>query len=286
MSKCIVCNNENFEPIYNKALLRCNDCGFITANLKIDKSELQKIYSEKYFKGEEYLDYLADKPAIQKNFLKRLSKIKSENKGHHINNALEIGCAYGFFAEAFRKTFPNAEYLGIDIVDKAIEYGCQQLKQNLFLADYLGFAMKKQYSDVFMWDVIEHLPEPQKFIEKISSELEVGGRLYITTGDISALLPKIQKNKWRMIHPPTHLHYFSKQTITMLLQKYGFEILTISYPQMYRSIKQTFFSLFLLNKRQGILKKEIYNLIPEKIFFPINTFDIMFVTSKKIVYVN
>ncbi len=61
-----------------------------------------------------------------------------------------------------------------------------------------------------------------KYISKISNEIGSNGRLYITTGDIESWLSKIQKKKWRLIHPPSHLHYFSKKTITQLLEASDF----------------------------------------------------------------
>ena len=136
------------------------------------------------------------------------------------------------------------------------------------------------YSDVFMWDVIEHLAHPEAFLTKIHDELKPGGRLYITTGDISALLPRIQQHKWRMIHPPSHIFYFSRTHLTMLLQKHGFSVVRITYPAIYRSIRQIYFSLFLLEKK-GRLASKFFKLIPASWFVPVNTFDIMFVAAVK-----
>jgi hypothetical protein len=132
-----------------------------------------------------------------------------------------------------------------------------------------------------MWDVIEHLVNPEEFIQKASHETKKDGRIYITTGDISAWLPQRQKEKWRMIHPPTHVHYFTKKSISQLLDKHGFEIERISYPPVSRSIRVIFYSLFILNKKHNALFKWIYNLIPEKASIKLNTYDIMFVVAKK-----
>ena len=132
-----------------------------------------------------------------------------------------------------------------------------------------------------MWDVIEHLVNPEEFIKKASFETKRNGRIYITTGDISAWLPKKQKEKWRMIHPPTHVHYFTKNSITRLLNKHGYEIERISYPPVSRSIRVIFYSLFILNKKPFKLFQWIYKLIPEKASIKLNTFDIMFVIARK-----
>ena len=280
---CIVCGNTNFNSLYNDVLLKCSACGFVTANIDIKPEALQEIYSEKYFKGEEYSDYLNDKNVLQKNFRHRLRKIKKTFPGKKMNNAMEIGCAYGFFGETLLGNFPHGNYIGFDIAKEAISYGRNNLKLNLVDADYLSVnPPASAYSDVFMWDVIEHLEHPEQFLTKIHNELETKGRLFITTGDIDALVPRIQKARWRMIHPPSHLHYLSKKTITALLEKKGFRVVKVAYSSVHRSIKQIFYSLFILNKKERKFLKKIYNLIPEKMSIPINTFDIMFVMAEKI----
>jgi 2-polyprenyl-3-methyl-5-hydroxy-6-metoxy-1,4-benzoquinol methylase len=281
MRKCIICDSTSHTLLYNDTLVKCNSCSFISANMEISDEELKIIYSENYFKGNEYLDYLSDKLAIQKNFSKRLKQIGIKNNSINTVNALEIGCAYGFFGEVFTKAYKNVTFTGMDIVPEAIDYGKNTLGLNLLLQDYLTFPATGRYTHVFMWDVIEHLPRPDQFIEKIAKETSPGSELHITTGDIGALLPRFQKQKWRMIHPPSHLHYFSKNTITQLLEKNQFEVKAVLYKPVYRSVKQIFYSLFLLNKPGTKLRENIFKRIPEKWFVPLNTYDIMHVIAIK-----
>lgn len=282
MKNCLVCKEKHFEEIYSHTLKKCLNCGFITANLQISSLKLEEIYSENYFKGEEYLDYCQDKKIIQKNFQERLNYIFQKVNKNSIKSVLEIGCAYGFFAEVLNNYIPNLNYIGFDIEEKAVEYGKNILKQNLKQGNYLDFNLSDQnYSDVFMWDVIEHLAYPQLFVQKISQEIISGGHLYITTGDIDSELANRQKEKWRLIHPPTHLHYFSKKTITKLLEQNNFIVQEISYPSIRRSIKQIFYSLFILSKKNTLIKKFLYNLISSDWNIAINTHDIMFVIARK-----
>lgn len=277
MQKCIVCGSDKFEGMYDNTLLKCTSCGFVTANMSVSDEQLKEIYSENYFKGNAYSDYVADKLILQKNFSNRLDYINVNGKV----NALEIGCAYGFFGEVFIKKFEKAEYTGIDIASEAINYGKENLKLNLQEYDYLNFPPAEKYTHVFMWDVIEHLPRPDLFVQKISGEMSKGGELHITTGDIDAMLPKIQKNKWRMIHPPIHLHYFTKKSLSKLVTVSGFEVKNIRYEAVYRSIKQIFYSLFLFNKPKNSALEKIYKNISEGWFVPLNSFDIMHLIAVK-----
>lgn len=282
MSKtCLVCGEKSFQPIYNDTLLRCGSCGFVTANMDADPELLKQTYTENYFKGEEYVDYLRDKDILQTNFRKRLNSIYHMIGKEKIRNVVEIGCAYGFFAELINKDLPGISYTGYDVVPEAIEYGKKELKQDLKCGDYLEAEIPKEQTDIFMWDVIEHLPNPEAFIKKASGELKAGGRIYITTGDIERFVPRFQKAKWRMIHPPSHLQYFSKRTLSLLLEKNGFEIKSVTYPPVYRSVRLIWYSLFMLRKKHPRIIETLYNLIPSKMNIAINTYDIMFLIAEK-----
>lgn len=282
MSKCIICGNPEQSSLYDNLLLKCTSCGFITANMDISNEEIETIYTANYFKGEEYEDYIRDKKIIQNNFttrIKHLEKVIPESKRKSI---LEIGCGYGFFGELV-SDFWNSKYLGIDICKEAIEYASAVLKLNVIREDYLEMNYRPdEFDTCVMLDVIEHLPDPDRVVKKLSNEVKRGGYLVISTGDIGSLLARINGRKWRMIHPPSHLHYFNRNTLTKLLTLNGFEVVDISYPVIKRSIKQIFFSLFILNRRTNnrVINK-IFQHIPEKWLLPLNTFDIMLVISRR-----
>lgn len=278
---CLVCSGRQFVPLCNTILLRCYQCGFVTANIKLSEDEIRKIYSEKYFAGEEYEDYVRDKIMLQKNFSARLKKIFSSVPQNQINNVLEIGCAYGFFGEMLKKKIPQASYLGFDASTEAVSYAKEKLGLNASAENYLDWKTEKKFTDIFMWDVIEHLERPDKFFEKINQDSVSGSRIYITTGDIGSWLARRQGCNWRMIHPPSHLHYFSKDTITMLLKKKGFTVKKIFYSPTSRSVKGIFYSLFMLKKKYSRWTEKIYNAIPENLSIAVNTFDIMFVIAEK-----
>lgn len=280
MIACPNCSHTQNHKIYNNTLIACEHCEHIWADFSLDEEQLRVIYAENYFKGEEYADYLSDKLILQTNFQKRLNSLKKINNPPTFENVLELGCAYGFFGELMLNK--NKKYKGYDISEDAINYANQHFGNHFSDENYLTASeVSGSYSDVFMWDVIEHLPKPSEFIEKLATETKQGGRVYITTGDISAWLPQKQKEKWRMIHPPTHIHYFSKKSITYILQQNGFEVEKVTYPPVSRSIRVIFYSLFLLNKKPSKFVSWIYNLIPEKASVRVNTRDIMFVVAKK-----
>ena len=275
--KCIICENSSHKPFY-EGLLKCKMCGHVFADISITDKELRELYRKNYFFGEEYNDYIADSNILRKNFrLRKNSLSQFVDKDTH-KNLLEIGCAYGFFLDEVKNQFIKVK--GIDISEDAINYAKNKLKLDVTQTEFLDFQSEMSFDVVCMWDTIEHLKEPQMYIDKLSKITPTGGLLAITTGDIGSLMARIRRKNWRMIHPPTHLHYFTKKTLKQLFEKYGYEIIHMEYCGFYRSFDFTLYNILVLRSQLEWL----YNLIKERGFdfnYYFNSFDILYLIGMK-----
>lgn len=278
MNNCIVCNSTSSEPFY-PGILKCQQCGHVVADLQLSDHELFELYKKDYFFGDEYSDYVADKQIIQKNFQLRLNTLKTFLKPNH-TKLFEIGCAYGFFLDVAQSRFNQVQ--GIDITTDGIRYARDVLNLDVLQSDLLKHDFGDQKFDVVcMWDTIEHLRQPEQYIEKISKQMESGALLAITTGDIGSLNARIRKDKWRLIHPPTHIHYFSKKSLANMLNNYGFDVVYNQYCGFYRSVDNIAYNIFVLRQKQP----KIYNLLKSlkltELDFYLNLYDIMYVIARK-----
>ena len=123
-------------------------------------------------------------------------------------------------------------------------------------ADHLAFRVDGPVDVIAMWDTIEHLRRPDLFIEKAARDLKPGGLLAITTGAIASLNPRRRGRRWRMIHPPTHLHYFSVETMRQLLRAHGFDVVHVSHPGNSRKLRSVLhFIMVLQANRPGLYEK-------------------------------
>jgi len=248
----------------------------VFADAKLSAVELQKLYQRNYFFGNEYLNYLEDKPALQKNFNARIRTLLQYSP---IGNLFEIGCAYGFFLELAQRHW-KAE--GCDISAPACEEARRQ-GYNVTCGDFLHLPLKEeQYDVVALWDTIEHLARPDLYVQKASTLLKPGGILCATTGDIGSGMARMRKHHWRLIHPPTHLYYFDRKSMERLMHKNGLEIIHFKHCGYSRSVQQIFYSLMVLN-RETPLRRKLYELLKSLFGFSvyINLYDIMFVIARK-----
>ena len=130
-----------------------------------------------------------------------------------------------------------------------------------------------------MWDTIEHLKSPNQYISKINKILSNHGVFVFTTGDIGSLVAKFRKHNWRMIHPPSHLHYFTKDSVYKILKQNNFKVVSMKYPAVYRTVDNIMYNLFVLRNNIPSIYKFAKWIGLTKL--KINLFDIMLVIAKK-----
>lgn len=266
---CIICGQNNWLKKYDK-LKKCKYCGLVRADDKYFKIQAETIYTDQYFNGLDYLNYASEEVALKSNFSNRIDRIK---KFKQRGKLLDVGCAYGYFLEVANRSGLKAT--GIELDKYIAKKAAKQSGSNVLCGDFEKMKIKKGSFDVItMLDTIEHFQNPDAYIKKAYQSLKNGGIVTIETGNIEALLPRIQKNKWRLITPPTHLYYFSPKTLALLLEMHGFKVKVINNVGFYRTLGQTIYRL-TRNKRM------LTNNFITNFTFPLYTFDLMFLIAQK-----
>ena len=249
------------------------------ADLSLSDEDLSRIYSRAYFFGEEYADYTADEPALRRNFASRLRVLDRFTDPTLHGKLVEIGCAYGFFLDEAGDRFQDR--WGIDLNPDGVHHARTEFGVNAVQGDFLDVELSRGVYVGCLWDTIEHLRDPARYIEHFARAAEPGSLLAVTTGDIGSLVARARGDQWRQIHPPSHIHYFSVRTLVMLLQRQGFEVVYTGHAGFWRSIDMVLYRILAL--RAG--KKDLYAHIPQVLkhrFFYLNLFDIMYVIARRV----
>jgi 2-polyprenyl-3-methyl-5-hydroxy-6-metoxy-1,4-benzoquinol methylase len=260
-------------------LLTCVECKFTTANLTLSEEQLRQLYTANYFTGNEYRDYVADRAVIEKQFQRRLKRLLRLVPDAPAKNLFEIGCAHGFFLEVARNDFRSLA--GIDFSEDAVAYARQNLGVEAQSSEFLTYQFVVSPDVICLWDTIEHLARPDLYLRKIADSLPRGGVLALTTGDLDSWIARARGSKWRQIHPPTHLQYFSRKTLSRLLSRNGFEIECIKSEGMYRRVDTMAYIVLCLkdNRRQLYSRLSKTRLLNWDLY--LNLGDIMFVVARK-----
>jgi 2-polyprenyl-3-methyl-5-hydroxy-6-metoxy-1,4-benzoquinol methylase len=251
----------------------------VSADVQLSHDELAKLYSHKYFAGEEYRDYVAERDLIERQFRARLARLRRFVPSPGSKRLFEIGAAYGFFLSVARDVFERVE--GIDIAADAAAMARESFGLPVASGDFLEHRIDGAVDVVCLWDTIEHLARPDLYVEKAAAITTPGGVLALTTGDIGSAVARIRGARWRQIHPPTHLHYFSRATLTRLLERFGFRPTYIGHEGMTRSVDTMAYILLTIKRRQHRLYRMLKRAHVLDWHLHLNLRDILFVVAER-----
>lgn len=278
MTSCEICGGPG-ELVGYAGLRRCAACTHVWADLALSPDEISRLYQRDYFFGDEYSDYLEDRPTLERNFAGRLATLRRFVTPAH-QRLFEVGSAYGFFLNAASKLFPVVA--GVDVSADGVAYARRELALDVTCGDLLTMASPEHPYDVLcLWDTIEHLAHPRAYLEKAAAITRPGALIAITTGDIGSLNARRQKGRWRLIHPPTHLHYFTKASLSRLLEQSGFTVVHVEYPGMYRSVGGMLHNVVSLQWGWRRLGEALRAMMPSRLDAYVNLYDIMYIVAER-----
>ncbi|MBD3202921.1 methyltransferase domain-containing protein [Candidatus Woesearchaeota archaeon] len=239
-SKCICCNSSNSEFIHkenNYKYLECKNCGFIFVSQKINQQFKKKNIAIVNSTLNFWKKWGLQRTELFQKEINNIKKIKSKG------SLLDVGCGTGTFLNLVKDKY-NAIGIEPDINLYNIGNKLYNIKiQNKFLRD-----IKKKYDVITLWDVLEHMPDPEQELRYISKILKKNGILVIRVPNKGYAkfkkyffdkLGLTEKYKKGCFGAPNHLYHFSKKSLNALFEKNDFQI--IKYKPARSMISDKFF---------------------------------------------
>ena len=213
-----------------RPVFRCS-CGLVYT-LPMTRAQAATGYTETYYHGQVYPDYVRDRAAIRRNARRVLGELEEFVAGRRL---LDVGCAHGFYLEAARDRGWTVR--GLELSEYAAGYARRELGLDV---DAVSIATPPANLGVFdavmMWDVLEHLDRPDLALATVREHLHPEGRLVLSTGDYRSVLQRLVGRRWRIFSDPTHMFFFDARTVTRLLTDAGFDVLSLSRRGKYVSL--------------------------------------------------
>lgn len=281
MTGCVACGGEGSRP-FLRGLRRCVACGHAWADAWPGSVELAGLYGRTYFHGGEYRDYVADRSALERSFRIRLEVLDRFLDSARHRRLLEIGCAHGFFLALARGRFDSVT--GLDVSEEAVRHAREVLGLDAVRGDALEADVGDRRFDVAcLWDTIEHLPRPDRVVARIRDLTAPGALLAATTGDIGSLVARLRGRRWRLIHPPTHLHYFTRESLSRLLGRHGFDTVYDRSCGVYRSLGSVIHGVLARwsTDRWALSLPDRLPLGLGRLAFPLDIGDIRYVVARR-----
>ena len=234
MNFCSICESDRFRRVFHLdgyEISRCGNCTHLFVSAGLATSDLDSAYDRDYFQAMEsgrttgYEDYLSNATDRLHGFGQRLAFIERQTGGKR-GRLLDYGCAVGLFVKVARDAGWNA--MGYERSEWAARYGRETFGLDIRHGDGRdGLPFGEPFDVVTLWDVLEHLEHPRRVLSHVAGLLAPGGLLALNTVNSSSMAARMAGVRWRHLHPPHHLQYFTKVSLRRLLADCGFTVLTL-----------------------------------------------------------
>ncbi|HII15008.1 MAG TPA: class I SAM-dependent methyltransferase [Nanoarchaeota archaeon] len=195
-------------------IVKCRKCGLVYINPRI-KSD---IIIDATSRGDDknYVSQGVGRMLTFENELKWMAKHAPKGK------LLDVGCASGFFLKVAKDA--GWDVMGVEPNRWLAEYGKNNFGLNIKAGTLEGAKFRNNSFDVIcMWDVIEHMPDPNHALGEANRILNKGGILIVSTPDYGSILAGVFGRKWWFLLSH-HLFYFTAKTMRKILEQNGFRV--------------------------------------------------------------
>lgn len=224
---CPLCGSHQSTPIYvvdehhrsdlrsSIRIVKCTSCSvvYLSSPDHSFQSDLYEYYSEHMLCTHSSPNAASLNSISYLRVLRKLQKYTSSS----ISSILDVGCGDGSFVEVCIKHGFNCQ--GIDLSASAVSLAqARRLPVTLTSAFDSNFN-SKTFDLITLFEVIEHVDEPLKLIDRLASLLSDSGLLYLTTPNYSSVERFILQSKWPVFHSE-HITYFTSYQMRRLIQKH------------------------------------------------------------------
>lgn len=209
------------------SLYQCDECGLVfvknPARVEAEPEILYKNYYKKKTGGRFNfgLEYI-----IRLFRLFRAFKIFSLCP--KAKSILDIGSGRGFMLYFLKKYFGFTKAIGIQLSKNAVEFSRKTLGLKILDRDFLDLELGLGEFDVIsMWQVLEHVANPELYIKKINQCLKGGGKLVVEVPNLDSWTARFTGQYWLGLDLKYHLYFFTPRVLRCMLEKYGFRVSTV-----------------------------------------------------------
>jgi len=239
-------------------IVRCSECSLMWLHPMPNLDDLHEIYTEEYYANNQFLegdnnyiygysDYIAERINKQWGYKRFTQEVKQKlpeelfsGKGNHAS-WLDIGCGLGYLLDmAFDAGFAVQ---GIEFNSAAVQYIRSKYTFDVAIGTIEDLPQEDRFHVISMFDLIEHLTNPFSDLKKLRTVIHDNGYLLIQTMDSESWTSRLigkRLEDFRRIRE--HLYFFSRTSLTRILEEAGWEVTEI------RSVGHTFQIGFLMDR--------------------------------------
>jgi 2-polyprenyl-3-methyl-5-hydroxy-6-metoxy-1,4-benzoquinol methylase len=223
--RCLICGGTAaaWARSGSRVLVRCETCRFTWIPQGVKRgSDGRTIYESDtpVFAGDEQADYYRDEGAVEAASEKLAWVRRFVPRGAAL---LDVGANFGLFVTA---AAGELDATGIEpsaaIVARARAAGAPLEVGSIDEADP---RFEGRFDVVTLFDVIEHLSDPDAALRRCHGYLKPGGHLFITTPDLGSVMARVLGRHWYYVDFDEHVALFTRDHLRTVLGRTGFTVL-------------------------------------------------------------
>lgn len=234
---CIVCGHASFSKylsvkdhtVSNESfeLDKCDQCGFIfTQNAPNEEGIGQ------YYKSDAYISHTNSKQGLFNRLYQLVRSLTLRSKSNLVKKytgiskgvVLDYGCGTGAFLAFMRNAGWTVK--GIEPDESARSIASSLSGQNVLSPSALSDFSSNSCDAITLWHVLEHVHNVGEVLKQFQRILSGKGILVIAVPNHLSFDARYYGAHWAAYDVPRHLHHFNPATISMLLKKSGFELIS------------------------------------------------------------
>jgi SAM-dependent methyltransferase len=206
----------NHQPGQYSDLYKCERCGTVAQPGLPQGDALLDLYRR--MRDDHYLDEERGRRATARRVLDAIGRHAPSGR------LLDVGCGHGLLLDEARKRGYEPE--GLELSDHAAAHARTQLGLgNIHQKTLDDLPDRPRYNAIVLADVLEHLDDPPRAIERCARLLEPGGVLCIVTPDPGSRTARLAGASWWGFLP-AHTFLLPRRTLTQLLDRKRLDIVT------------------------------------------------------------
>lgn len=240
LTECLACNSTNFEAFEQTIAMmhqnlpekynfdRCNACGLVFLNPRVDETELRQFYTASYlpYRVEEawgkYASFVKqDQRQIDKARVQRLIKHNNLSMQSRI---LDIGCGKPTFLVSLRNSI-QANLIGLDFSDEGWKNERNSYHNiDLRTGEIADLGNEKPMDIITMWHYLEHDYQPQQHLKQLLNYSHAHTRLIVEVPNFNSYTRNKFGKHWSGYHTPRHTALYSPKNIELMLKNSGWQV--------------------------------------------------------------